>query len=146
MFERSSAVALGSRAAADTLQYASLWRGFARLHKLPGVAAAGAPLGDCNDQTDEEIILRDEASDQALEAASGATGGYPTLAYGTYCFTCPSSAAKLLTRDEAQRIATAPNDPPLGQIIRRHFDLNTIAGHNLNAMVQEPARDDPSNH
>jgi hypothetical protein len=106
----------------------------------------GDPLGDCNDQTDEEIILRDEASDQALEAASGATGGYPTLAYGTYCFTCPSSAAKLLTRDEAQRIATAPNDPPLGQIIRRHFDLNTIAGHNLNAMVQEPARDDPSNH
>ena len=62
-------------------------------------------MDDCNDQTDEEIILRDEASDQALEAASGATGGYPTLAYGTYCFTCPSSAAKLLARDEAQRIA-----------------------------------------
>ena len=62
-------------------------------------------MSDCNkdlDQTDEEI-LRNEVSDEAVEAASLAPGGYPTLAYGTYCFTCPS--AKLLSKDEARRIA-----------------------------------------
>jgi hypothetical protein len=46
-------------------------------------------MGDCNEdlnQTDdEEIILRDEVSDEAIEAASFARGGLPTLAYGTYC-------------------------------------------------------------
>jgi hypothetical protein len=51
-------------------------------------------MGDCNEdlnQTDdEEIILRDEVSDEAIEAASFARGGLPTLAYGTYCFACPS--------------------------------------------------------
>jgi hypothetical protein len=67
-------------------------------------------MSDCNkefNQTDEEI-LRDEVSDDAVEAASGATGGYPTLAYGTYCFTCPSSAAKLSSTDEARVIARGP--------------------------------------
>jgi len=50
-------------------------------------------MSDCNKdlkQTDEEIILRDEVSDEAIEAASFARGGLPTLAYGTYCFACPS--------------------------------------------------------
>ncbi len=59
-------------------------------------------MSDCNEavnQTDEEMILRDEVSDKALEAASVAPGGFPTLVYGTYCFTCPS--AKLLSKDEA---------------------------------------------
>jgi hypothetical protein len=44
-------------------------------------------MSDCNEelnQTDEEIILRDEVSDEALEAGSVAPGGYPTLAYGTF--------------------------------------------------------------
>ena len=36
---------------------------------------------------DEEMILRDEISDEALEAA--ALGGLPTLP-NTYCFACPS--------------------------------------------------------
>jgi hypothetical protein len=36
-------------------------------------------------QTDEEI-LRDEVSDQAVEAAFGALREFPTLWYGTYCF------------------------------------------------------------
>jgi hypothetical protein len=41
-------------------------------------------------QTDEEI-LKDEVADEAIEAASVAPGGFPTLVYGTYCFTCPST-------------------------------------------------------
>ena len=43
-------------------------------------------MSDCNkglNQIDEEI-LRDEVSDEALEAGSVAPGGYPTLAYGTF--------------------------------------------------------------
>jgi len=42
-------------------------------------------MSDCNKdlkQTDEEIILRDEVSDEAIEAASFARGGLPILAYG----------------------------------------------------------------
>ena len=39
---------------------------------------------------DEEMILIDEVSDEALEAAAGsALGGFPTLPH-TYCFACPS--------------------------------------------------------
>jgi hypothetical protein len=62
-------------------------------------------MGDCNEdlnQTDEEMILRDEVSDEAVEvAASGATGGIPTLAYGTYCFACPSqqSCSAMMRRE-----------------------------------------------
>jgi hypothetical protein len=42
-------------------------------------------------QIDEEMILRDEVSDEALEAAAFvAIGGLPTLMYRTYCFSCPS--------------------------------------------------------
>jgi hypothetical protein len=44
-------------------------------------------MNDCN-QTDEEI-LRDEVSDEALEAASVAPTGLPTLMHNTYCFACP---------------------------------------------------------
>jgi hypothetical protein len=42
-------------------------------------------------QIDEEIILIDEVSDEALEAAAlVALGGLPTIMYRTYCFACPS--------------------------------------------------------
>lgn len=47
-------------------------------------------MNDGNDdlnQTDEEI-LRDEVSDEAVEAAFVALGGLPTLMHGSYCFTC----------------------------------------------------------
>ena len=41
-------------------------------------------------QIDEEMILREEVSDEALEAAAlAALGGLPTLPH-TYCFACPS--------------------------------------------------------
>jgi hypothetical protein len=55
-------------------------------------------MNDCNEnlnQTDEEI-LRDEVSDEALEAAAVAARRLPTLMHNTYCFACPSlqSAAK----------------------------------------------------
>jgi hypothetical protein len=39
-------------------------------------------------QTDAEI-LRDEVSDEAIEAASVLPGGLPTLMHNTYCFACP---------------------------------------------------------
>jgi hypothetical protein len=42
-------------------------------------------------QIDEEMILRDEVSDEALEAAAlVALGGLPTIMYRTYRFACPS--------------------------------------------------------
>jgi hypothetical protein len=60
-------------------------------------------------QNDEGDLLRDEVSDEALEAAASvATGALPTLWYSTHCFGCPSrpaSAVKLLSEDEARRIA-----------------------------------------
>jgi hypothetical protein len=41
-------------------------------------------------QVEEEMILRDQVSDEALEAAAcAALGGFPTLP-NTYCFACPS--------------------------------------------------------
>jgi hypothetical protein len=48
-------------------------------------------MNDCNkDQTDEDALLRDDVSDEAIEAASVAWEGLPTLLHGTYCFACPS--------------------------------------------------------
>jgi len=45
-------------------------------------------------QPDEADLLRDEVSDEALEAAASvATGGLPTLWYSTHCFGCPSRPA-----------------------------------------------------
>ena len=42
-------------------------------------------------QIDEEMILIDDVSDEALEAAAFvALGGLPTIMYRTYCFACPS--------------------------------------------------------
>jgi hypothetical protein len=46
-------------------------------------------------QIDEEMILIDEVSDDALEAAAFVSlGGFPTLLYGTYCFACPATRFK----------------------------------------------------
>jgi hypothetical protein len=66
-------------------------------------------MKDCNqdpDQTDEEI-LRDEVSDEAIEAASVAPRGLPTLMHNTasvkprrlpYCFACPSIIRSKVTQ------------------------------------------------
>ena len=57
------------------------------------------------DQTDEEV-LRDEVSDEALEAAALAViGRFPTLP-NTYCFACPSIPA-LFSFDPAEDLASA---------------------------------------
>ena len=58
----------------------------------------------CNEdlnQTDQDDLLRDEVSDEAVEAASVAPGAFPTLLYGTYCFACPSQPT--LGRQVAQQ-------------------------------------------
>ena len=55
---------------------------------------------------DDEMILSDEVSDEALEAAAlVAVGGLPTLP-NTYCFACPSSPA-LFSFDPAEDLASA---------------------------------------
>jgi hypothetical protein len=44
-------------------------------------------------QTDEEMILRGEVSDEAVEAAALVIlGGLPTLMHNTYCYACPATA------------------------------------------------------
>ncbi len=51
-------------------------------------------LRQVEQQLDEDLaqaILRDEVSDEALEAAAlFDLGGLPTLMYATYCFACPA--------------------------------------------------------
>jgi hypothetical protein len=56
-------------------------------------------MSDCEElnQTDLEI-LRDEVSDEAVEAASVAPVGLPTLMHNTYCFTCPSIMRSRVTQ------------------------------------------------
>ena len=48
-------------------------------------------------QIEQEMILRDEVSDPALEAAALiAVGGLPTLP-NTYCFACPSDPLRVIS-------------------------------------------------
>jgi hypothetical protein len=56
-------------------------------------------------QIDEEMILIDEVSDEALEAAAFVSlGGFPTLPH-TYCFACPSDPLR------SYSAAMRPRDP-----------------------------------
>ena len=58
------------------------------------------------DQTDEEV-LRDEVSDEALEAGALAViGRFPTLP-NTYCFACPSG----VPRHQYQPTSVISNSP-----------------------------------
>jgi hypothetical protein len=60
-------------------------------------------------QTDEGDLLRDEVSDEAVEAAASvATGGLPTLWYSTHCFGCPSRPALGREVAHARRGAADP--------------------------------------
>jgi hypothetical protein len=60
-------------------------------------------------QTDEGDLLRDEISDEAVEAAASvATGGLPTLWYSTHCFGCPSRPALGGQAAHARRDAADP--------------------------------------
>jgi hypothetical protein len=66
-----------------------------------GAIKSCALMSNCNEdlnQTDEEIVFRDEVSDEALEAASVVPVGLPTLAYSTYCFACPSIISSKFTQ------------------------------------------------
>jgi hypothetical protein len=67
---------------------------------------------------DEEMILRDEVSDEALEAASVAPRELPTLMHNTYCFACPSrqSAPKLLTQRSFAEVCAMSALPPKADI------------------------------
>ena len=100
--ERSSAVALGSRAAADTLQYASLWRGFARPHKLPSVVAQGLRLG--------LTLLSFEGNEpgqrSARQVAPARTDrGEYRQAAGSYC-----GSRKLVLADAGRNLKTGIGD------------------------------------
>src|SRR5215472_16587297 len=60
-----------------------------------GYTKIGRPMmNDCKadlTQPDEGDFLRNEVSDEALEAAASVlTAGLPTLWYSTHCFGCPS--------------------------------------------------------
>jgi hypothetical protein len=104
----------------------------------PGMADGGSRHADEDpNQTDEEIILRDEVSDQALEAASVAPGGFPTLAYGTYCFTWRTSGISVIrakfSRSAGQRGSCRHT------AIRQAFGGASLASTNCPA-VALPAR------
>ena len=64
-------------------------------------------MSDCEElnQTDE-WIFRDEVSDEAVEAASVAPVGLPTLMHNTYCYACPVNNPQqlLLSKDGARRM------------------------------------------
>ena len=58
-------------------------------------------------QIDEEMILTDEVSDEAVEAAACvALGGLPTLMYRTYCFASPSDPLRdrAITRSDRAKL------------------------------------------
>jgi hypothetical protein len=62
-------------------------------------------MNDCSeDQTDDDALQREDVSNDAIEAAAVARGGFPTLLYGTYCFGCPSGptirSQAALSKDE----------------------------------------------
>jgi len=59
-------------------------------------------------QIDEEMILREEVSDEALEAAAlVAIGELPTLPH-TYCFACPSDPLRSYSAATRARTAKPP--------------------------------------
>jgi hypothetical protein len=65
-------------------------------------------MSDCEELNQiDEGIFRDEVSDEAVEAASVAPVGLPTLMHNTYCFACPVDNPQQGSSDknEARRIA-----------------------------------------
>jgi hypothetical protein len=65
-------------------------------------------MNDCNqDQTDDDAPLRDDVSDDAIEAAAVARGDFQLfcMALASVVLLGRRSAAKLLSKDEARRIA-----------------------------------------
>ena len=70
-----------------------------------------------DDQIDEETMLIEEVSDEALEAAAFvALGGFPTLP-NTYCFACPSDPLRdrAIARTRSQRPLKLIEGKPRGE-------------------------------
>ena len=71
-------------------------------------------------QIDKQLILIDEVSDEAVEAAAlVALGGLPTLPH-TYCFACPSDpldTAKPPVHTKTDGLAFSPYDVGLGRTL-----------------------------
>ena len=68
-------------------------------------------------QIDEEMILIDEVSDEAVEAAgSFALGGLPTLPH-TYCFACPADKPSAIENKNLRLLVPAPNLLDQDQIV-----------------------------
>src|SRR5262249_13422397 len=100
-------------------------------------------------QIDEEMILRDEVSDKALEAAAlVALGGLPTLPQ-TYCFGCPadplrSYSAATRVRQSKESLSDTAKAP--GMACRRLclFPIRCRFGANIVWGCRTIKRNDPT--
>jgi hypothetical protein len=64
-------------------------------------------------QINEEMILREEVSDEAVEAAAFvARGGLPTLMHNTYCYACPAIHCEAIQPRREAHLSFDPSEGP----------------------------------